>query len=69
MQAMAARSDLLPALPKAWPNGKVKGLRARGGFEVDIDWADGKLVSTRLRSHQGGRCTIRSERTAHGTHH
>ncbi len=46
--------EFLPALPKAWPAGKVSGLRARGGFEVDVVWAEGQLVHARIKSVTSG---------------
>ncbi|HYN85737.1 MAG TPA: glycoside hydrolase family 95 protein [Pyrinomonadaceae bacterium] len=59
LQTHAGELHLLPALPRAWPAGSVTRLRARGGFEADISWAQGKLARAALRSTGGTRCRVR----------
>ncbi len=50
--------ELLPALPSAWSAGRVRGLCARGGFEVDISWRDGQLRKAEILSKAGSRCVV-----------
>ena len=54
LQSHAGVIELLPTLPEAWPNGSVKGLKARRGVEVDISWADGKLTEAKLKTATPG---------------
>jgi len=59
-QSHAGEIHLLPALPEAWPNGHVRGIRLRGGFEVDVAWARGTLTRAELRSGLGGVARVRT---------
>jgi len=59
LQSHAGEIEILPALPKAWPKGSVTGLRARGGFEVDLSWEEGRLTTCTVRSLSGNRCRLR----------
>lgn len=60
MQSHEGSIYLLPALPSAWKNGSIKGIKARGNFEVDIEWKEGELVQAKIKSLSGGDLTIES---------
>ncbi len=59
LQSQDSSIDILPALPAALPDGVVKGLCARGGFELDLSWSHGMLQNATLVSRAGGSCTLR----------
>jgi alpha-L-fucosidase 2 len=60
LQSHDGAIHLLPALPASWKTGSITGLRSRGGFEVDMEWADNSLSVVTLRSTIGGTARLRS---------
>jgi len=65
LQSQTGEIELLPALPDAWPAGNVTGLRARGGFEIDLAWDGGKLGNVKIKSVGGRKAVLRyGSRTA-----
>ena len=63
LQSHTGEIHLLPALPQAWASGQVKGLCARGGFEIDMTWRNGRLNAATLRSKLGRDCRLRCKGT------
>lgn len=59
LQSHAGYIHLLPALPDNWQNGKISGVRARGGFTIDMEWKKGKVANLSITSKLGGPCRIR----------
>ena len=61
VQSHAGEISLLPALPDAWPQGSIKGVNARGGFEVEMSWKEGRLTEAKIHSGLGGNCRLRTK--------
>ncbi|GAE32818.1 putative large secreted protein [Halalkalibacter hemicellulosilyticusJCM 9152] len=59
LQSHSGEIRLLPTLPSAWPDGFVSGLRARGGFEIDIAWKDGRFTASELKATRNALCSLR----------
>lgn len=59
LQSQYGELDLLPALPSAWETGSLTGIRARGGFTVDIKWQEGKLIEAKITADKSSTCKIR----------
>lgn len=60
LQSHDGAIHLLPALPEKWPSGEITGLKARGGFEIDLKWHNGAIQSVQVQSNLGGNCRLRS---------
>jgi alpha-L-fucosidase 2 len=60
LQSHAGEIHFLPALPRAWAEGRFRGLRARGGLEVDVEWKAGKATAAVLRAHVTERHRLRA---------
>lgn len=62
MQSYLGIIELLPALPRAWPEGYINGLLAEGGFEISISWKNNKLIKTKILSLNGNKATVQYQK-------
>ncbi len=62
MQSHEGKIRLLPAVPAAWRSGSIRGLKARGGYEIDMSWDEGRITALRIRTQTGRRCEVISDR-------
>lgn len=60
LQSQDGMLSLLPALPDAWTEGSIKGIKARGNFTIDIIWKSGKIVESKIYSKIGGHCKVKT---------
>lgn len=65
LQSHAGYIHLLPALPDNWQSGSIKGVRARGGFTIDMEWKESRITRLSVTSHSGGTCRIREATSPH----
>jgi len=63
MQSHSGELFLLPALPSAWQKGSVNGLRARGGYTIDLSWENGKLKESVITAKRSDKCRIRTKQS------
>lgn len=65
LQSHAGYIHLLPVLPDNWQSGSIKGVRARGGFTIDMEWKESRITRLSVTSHSGGTCRIREATSPH----
>ena len=65
LQSHAGYIHLLPALPDNWQSGSIKGVRARGGFTIDMEWKESRITRLSVTSRSGGTCRIREATSPH----
>ena len=58
VQSNAEYIELLPAIPKAWQSGTVKGLKARGNYEIDMTWSKGQVTNLKIKSSTSANATV-----------
>jgi alpha-L-fucosidase 2 len=68
LQSHLGEIHLLPCVPAAWPNGSVRGMKARGNFTVDMEWKQSRLMQAVIRSDAGTPCRLRTAIPVHVTH-